>query len=145
MGLSLHLLERARYRLADWNWRVRYWWLDTESGAQAHAVAFVLSLLSLAYQMVRLALAALLPRPEGQQHAIIWWVAYIIVAVVSAVISYALRPKMPKQADPDHKGPTVDDGLCVDDRFGTVEVNQPHMLAWKVVRKEKIRAKAGKK
>lgn len=145
MELNRKLPEGAQRRLADWNWRVRYWWLDTESGAQARALAFVLSLLVLAHQLVRMAIAALMPRHDGPQHAIVWWAVAIIVSVVVSVVALALRPKMPKQAEPEHKGPTVEDGLCVDDRFGTVEVNQPHMPAWKIVRKEKIRAKVGKK
>ena len=142
MGLT----ERARYRLDDWSWRLRYWWLDTESGARAHVGMFVVSLLVLAYQIAKLALAALLPPPPGEPaKAIYWWVVQLIIAIVSAILSYMLRPKTPKQAESDPKGPTVEDGLCVDDHFGTVVVQRPHMLTWKVVRKQKIKQKTGKK
>ena len=76
--------------------------------------------------------------------AIYWWVVQLIIAIIAAVVSYALAPKAPKQPDQKIKGPTVEDGLCVNDRFGTVVVKSPHLVAWVVTKIEKIKSK-GKK
>lgn len=142
--------QRASRRVAVWRWRVRYWWMDTESGAHWNVVAFCLALLVLLWELVRMTVAALQPMlaPPGavhEQKAVVWWVVQLIIALVAAILSYALRPKIPKTPAPQQKGPTVEDGLCVDDHFGEVRINDEHVLAWKVVRTEKIKSKTGKK
>lgn len=73
-----------------------------------------------------------------------WWVVQIAIAIIAAVLSYALRPKIPKTPAPQVEGPTVEDGLCVDDHFGEVWV-EPQLLAWRVVATQKIKSKTGGK
>jgi hypothetical protein len=141
--------NRARYRVGVLRWRVRYWWMDTESGAHWNVVAFCLSALGLLWELVRMTVAALQPMlsPPGvvhEQKAFYWWVVHLIIAIVAAVLSYALRPKIPKTPPAKVQGPTVEDGLCVDDDFGEVW-KDPQILAWKVVKTEKIKSKTGGK
>lgn len=138
------LKARIDHRLGVWHWRLRYWWLDTESGAHAHIWAFCMALLVLALQLVRMAIAALHPAPAAQQ-AVVWWVVQLIIAVVAAVISYVMRPKQPKQPERKFDGPTVEDGLCADDHFGEVWIGDEFILAHKVVGTQKIKSKGGKK
>ena len=140
------LIDRARYRLDDWRWRLRYWWLDTRSGAQAHLYAFALAVFVVIVQLIRLALAAMVPPPPGEPvKAVYWWVVQLIILVVSAAISWALRPKteQPKPAAGD--APTTQDGQAVKDYLGTCWVEDEFVLAWKIVGTDKIRTKGGKK
>lgn len=138
--------ERLYARYDDARWRLRYWWLDTESGAHAHVGAFVAALLVLVYQVFKMALVAVLPPAAGApEHAIIWWVVQLIIAIISAILSYVLRPKTPQQPEAKQDGPTVEDGVAVDDHFGEVWITQPHLLAWRKVGTENIKSKGGKK
>lgn len=139
--------ERLRARLDDTQWRVRYWWLDTESGARAHVGAFAVACLVLVYQLFKIALRVMLPPPVSTEphEAVYWWVVQLIIAIIASIIAYVLRPKTPKQEEPKHEGPTVEDGLCIDDHFGEVWITEPHLMAWKKVGTEKIKAEGGKK
>lgn len=138
--------ERLYARYDDARWRLRYWWLDTESGARAHVGAFVAALLVLVYQVFKMALVAVLPPPSGEsEKAVVWWVVQLIIAIVSAILSYVLRPKVPEQKEAKQDGPTVEDGVAVDDHFGEVWITQPHLLAWKKMGTENIKSKGGKK
>lgn len=142
MGLIAHA-RRLHY---VWSWRLRYWWLDTPAGAQAHVGALALSVFVVIVQLVRMAVAALLPPPPGEPaEAVYWWVVQLIILVVSAVISYALRPKTeaPKPAAGD--APTTEDGQAMKDYFGTCWVEDEFLLAWKMVGTDRIRTKGGKK
>lgn len=147
MGMSLRarVETRLRHRLDDWQWRVRYWWLDTDEGKRAHVAVFCVSVLVLIYQLLVMAVAALYPPPAHEPKAAAWWIVQIIIAVVAAVISYAMRPKPPKQAEPKHQGPLVEEGGAVNQYFGTVRIKAQYVLAWKVTGKKKIKQKAGKK
>lgn len=142
MGLIAHYRNKAD----TWYWRARYWWMDTTAGAEAHAVAFVLSVLVLVYQIAKMAFVGLMPQPQGApQQSIVWWVVQLIIAVVSAILSYALRPKPPKTPDPKIQGPQVEDGITVDNYYGTHWHEDEAMPAWDVVGKKKIKQKGGKK
>lgn len=137
-------------RLARWRyvygWRLRYWYLDTAAGARAQAWLFAASVLVLLVQLVRLAVAAVLPviRPEPQQ-AVVWWVVQLIVMVVSALVSYATRPKTTEPAKQTAKSPSTEDGQFAKHYLGTCWVDDSFILAWKPMGTEKIKSKGGKK
>jgi heme/copper-type cytochrome/quinol oxidase subunit 2 len=141
MGLTMQL-RRLRH---VWTWRARYWWMDTEDGARAHVAALCLAVLVVIVELIRVAVAALQPLPPGQpEKAIIWWVVQIILLIVSAAISYALRPK-PENAKPqDGEGPTTEDGQSVIRYWGTCWADDTFQLAWKIVGRDPIKAKGGK-
>lgn len=144
MGLISQARQRIHHRLHVWSWRWRYWWMDTPAGAQAHIVVLCLSALVVVCQFVGLAVAALNPRPMHEQHAVIWWVVYLIVMLVAAAVSYAMRPK-PESAKPtEAQGPTTDDGQSVVRYWGTHWIDDEFLLAWKIVGRDPIRASGGK-
>lgn len=72
------------------------------------------------------------------------WVVLIVIALVAAVVAYATRPKVeqPKQDTP--QGPTTEDGQAVVRYWGTHWIDDTFQLAWKVVGRDKIKAKGGK-
>ncbi|ODU53495.1 MAG: hypothetical protein ABS98_00605 [Lysobacteraceae bacterium SCN 69-48] len=92
-----------------------------------------------------MAVAAAFPeaRPEPAQ-AVYWWVVQLVIAVISAVIAYALRPKVeaPKPGEADM--PTTEDGRAVPEAHGTVWIEDEFMLAYKVVGRVPIKS-GGKK
>lgn len=135
------LIDYARRKAGIWYWRARYWWMDTDSGREARVVAFAALLLLSAVAIVRTALQPV-PPAEPQQ-ALVWW-AQLLIAVVSMALSLMLRPKMPKQPEPKFQGPQVEDGLIVDNYYGTHWHEDEAMLAWAVTGKQKIKGK-GKK
>lgn len=139
------LIDRAAYLADDRLWRLRYWWLDTPSGAQARVIAFALGVLVLIVQLIRVGLAALVPLPPAEPiKSVYWWVVQLVIALVAAVIVYAMRPKTesPKPAAAD--APITEDGQAVKDYFGTCWVEDEFVLAWKVVGQDAIRVRAGK-
>ena len=148
MGLieNCRPFERLRAFVGIRTLRLRYWYLDTDTGRRAQLWAFAASLLVVVVQIVRMVVAAALPeaRPEPAQ-AIYWWVVQLVIAIISAVISYALRPKLepPKPGEADT--PTVEDGRAVPEVHGTCWIQDEFLLAYKVVGRVPIRTGGGKK
>lgn len=142
MGL-IGRIRRWRY---VYSWRVRYWWLDTRQGEIAHRIAMgVFALIALA-QVMRMALAAASPATQPPIEAI-WpyWVIQIIIALVSAAISYALAPKPEPPKPQTMDAPTTDDGLAAKHHFGTVVVYDEFLLAWRMTGTVPIRTSGGGK
>jgi len=137
--------ERLRAVVGLHALRLRYWYLDTDAGRRAQLWAFAGVLLVLLVQIVRMVVAAAFPeaRPEPAQ-AVVWWVVQLVIAIVSAVIAYALRPKIetPKPAEADM--PTTEDGRAVPEAHGTVWIEDEFMLAYKVMGRVPIKS-GGKK
>jgi len=145
MGLIARLHARLRHRHYVWSWRMRYWWLDTSAGAQARIVVFCFATLIVVLQFIGLGIAALAPRPAGKpQESIIWWVVYVIVMLIAAAVSYAMRPKAPSAAPTQADGPTTVDGQSVMRFWGTHWIDDEFLLAWKIVGRDPIKASGGK-
>ncbi|HEY1036343.1 MAG TPA: hypothetical protein VGE09_15310 [Pseudoxanthomonas sp.] len=125
--------------------RLRYWYLDTDAGRHAQLWAFAGALLVLLVQIVRMAVAAASPeaRPEPAQ-AVVWWVVQLVIAVLSAIIAYALRPKVEAPKPGEANMPTTEDGRAVPEAHGTVWIEDEFMLAYKVVGRVPIKS-GGKK
>jgi hypothetical protein len=129
-----------------WSWRARYWWLDTRSGERAHLMLFALSLIVVCVQLLRMLVVAVVPPPPGEPvKAIYWWVVQLIIAIVAAAISYAMRPKPQPPTPQASEAPTVEDGLSAKHYFGTCWVNDEFLLAWKNTGTLPIKTKGGKK
>lgn len=141
MGL-IASIRRLHY---VWSWRARYWWLDTPGGERAHLVLFALSLLVVCIQLLRVFVAAIVPPPGEPAKAIYWWVVQLIIAIVAAAISYAMRPKPQAPTPQASEAPTVEDGLSAKHYFGTCWVNDEFLLAWKNTGTIPIKTKGGKK
>ena len=140
------LITRARRLHYVWSWRLRYWWLDTPAGAQAQMGVLAIAALVVVIQLIRMAMAALVPPPAGEPaKAVYWWVVQLIIAIVSAIISYAMRPKVEEQKPQAGEAPSTQDGQAVKDHFGTVWVEDEFILAWKMMGTDRIRSKGGKK
>lgn len=141
MGL---IVKKWRYKIALHWLRLRYWWLDTEAGKRAHVWAFVASLLLAVVLFMRMAVLAVVTPPEARQA--IWpvWVVQLIIAVISAVISYALRPKIEPPKPAEATTPTVEDGRAVPEVHGTCWIEDEFILAHKVVGRVPIKT-GGKK
>ncbi len=140
------LITRTRAWCDDKRWRLRYWWLDTKSGKRAHAVVFAISLLVCLGQLVRMFIAVALPPPAVATQKAIWpvWVIQLIILVVAAAISYAMRPKQESPKPQKGEAPTTEDGQSAKHYFGTHWINDDFILAWKQVGTIKIKAKGGK-
>lgn len=140
------LIARARRRLGVWNWRFRYWWLDTEDGRRASIASCCVGVLVVIIQLVRMFVAAALPPPPGEPvKAFYWWVVQLIIAIVSAIISYMNRPKPEKAKPARDTGPTIEDGLSVKHHGGTCWVGDQFWAARKPLRPVPIKSKGGKK
>jgi hypothetical protein len=143
------LIERLRAQLRRarhvWTWRLRYWWMDTEAGLRAQVVTCALSALVCVLDLIRMAVAALAPRPSGEPaKAIIWWVVYLFLALIAAAVSFAMRPKIDKPSQDEPTGPTTEDGQAVIRYWGTHWIDDTFQLAWKVVGRDPIKGKGGK-
>lgn len=141
MGLMAHI-RRLHY---VWSWRARYWWLDTRGGEIARRLIMVIAGLVCILEMIDLAAATWQQSGAGQPYkAFVWWVQLIIM-VIAAAISYAMRPK-PQPAQPQSAdAPTVEDGIAVKHYFGTCWIGDEFILAWKNTGTIAIRTKGGKK
>lgn len=142
MGL-IASLRRLHY---VWSWRIRFWWLDTRQGEWAHWALLALGLLIVLMQLVRVFVAATVsPSPGEPARAVYWWVVQIIIAIVAAAISYAMRPKPQSAAPTQADVPTTEDGLAAKHYFGECWVEDEFQLAYKVVGRDPIKTKGGKK
>lgn len=148
MGLIRALLQRLRHRLYVWSWRARYWWLDTPAGAAAHTIVCAMGALVVVVQIIYAGIAALTPRPSPDartpQEAIIWWVVYLIVALVAAAVSIAMRPKVENKPADQVAGQTTEDGQSVRRYWGTHWITDEFLLAWKITGRDPIKASSGK-
>jgi len=76
------------------------------------------------------------------------FVYYLIVLVISSLISYALAPKPPKPkpaALEDFDIPVAEQGRPVPVIFGTMQVTGPNVLWYGDLRTTAIKEKGGKK
>jgi hypothetical protein len=145
MGL-IELAARAHIRLDTWSWRARYFWFDTEGGAHANAGMRVCLWMLVIVSLVRNMLAArdYALHPERQQEAVIWWVVYLVVALIAAAVAYAMMPKIEQQKPQGANPPSTEDGQAVVDILGTGWIEDFFVLAWKPNGVTKIKSK-GKK
>lgn len=140
---------RFRERVADHAdaayWRVRHWWMDTDMGAQVRITLLCVAVLLVILQLIRVTVEATMPAPPTEPvKAIYWWVVQLIILIVSAIISYALRPK-PQEPKPEQfDSPIVEDGHSVLEVHGDVWIKEEFIGAQRVVGKEPIKQK-GKK
>jgi len=129
---------------------LRYWVLDKHRRAIVLAVCYASGMASTA---TALAIAWLLTRPptlvNGVRMAsadggisLIW---LVVVMLVSAVISYAMRPKPETPQPVEGKQPAVKDGKAARRLYGTGWTDDSAILAWKNLDPEPIRKKGGKK
>lgn len=90
------------------------------------------------------------PRPmqvDGLEVSLAWvsFVWQLAAMVVSALISYALRPK---QKDPEPAKaniPVAEDGKGIERIYGEVWIDDPYVLGFKQLGQKPIKAKGGKK
>lgn len=142
----MELIARIRHRVGYvWYWRARHWWMDKPSARIARASGAVMLLLAVVAQVVHYAAVSALPQPAGQPHqAIFWVVAYLIIALVVAVL-LAVTAKKPKAPDPAQaQGPTTQDGQNVKHHFGTVRETDTFLLAWRIIGRDPIKRSGGK-
>lgn len=139
MGLSRVRIAKLGY---VWYWRARYWWMDTEAGTQAHIAAFCVAVLLAIVHFIKMFTVA--PVPGEPVKAIYPWVVQLIIAVVMALISYALRPKIEGVQPSNQAAPTVEDGQGIHEAHGDVWIEDQFINAQRVVGQEPIKSK-GKK
>lgn len=144
MGLTLR--ARARHRAYVWYWRARYWWMDSEQGTWARVGLQGLLVVIALDQMIRGTVGMLAPHDPSEPVKAYVWVVQLIIAVVMAIISYALRPKPPDAKPTAAETPNVEDGAHVLEIDGDVwvEGEGEFVLQHMVVGKEPIKT-GGKK
>jgi hypothetical protein len=136
-------IHRWRY---VYGWRLRYWWADTPSGLHARFMLIGFAGLVGIWQTVEAAIVASRPVPKDRPHeAIIWFVVYILIALLAAVAAYALAGHQQPPTAQTGSTPTTDDGQSVKHHFGTNWVDDSFLLAWKLVGRDPIKSNGGKK
>lgn len=142
MGL-MHAAKRQWY---VWSWRCRYWWMDTRGGEYAQWALVCVGVFVVIVQTIKMCVAAAMPVPPVQTvQAAYWWVVQLVIAIVAAAVSLAMRPKVQPPQPQESKAPVTEDGQAVRDHFGTCWVEDEFLLAWKKVRDIPIKTKSGKK
>lgn len=136
------LMDRINLRIL----RARYWYLDTDAGKRAQVAVFATSVVLLIAQIVWLSVSAVIATRSETPVSASWpvWVVQLIIAVISAIISYALRPKIEPPKPGEMNSPTVEDGRAIPEVHGTVWIEDEFLLAWKVVGRVPIKT-GGKK
>lgn len=140
------LIARIRRLHYVYSWRLRYWWLDTRGGEVAHWImAGVFGMVALV-QLLHIAMGIGHPNAQEPVQAI-WpyWVIQLIIALVSAAISYAMAPKQEPPKPQSKDAPTTDDGQSAKHHFGTVIVTDEFLLAWRMTGTTPIKTGGGKK
>ncbi|MDR3444694.1 hypothetical protein [Dyella sp.] len=142
MGLMARV-KRWRY---VYGWRLRYWWIDTPAGLHARFMLIGFAALGVIGQVVSAAIAAARPVPKDHPHqAIIWFVVWLVIALLAAVASYMLAGKQKAPAAQSADTPTTEDGQSVKRHYGTCWVDDSFLLAWKIVGRDPIKSDGGKK
>lgn len=127
--------RNAVQRLAYvYGWRLRYLWLDTNSGRW---LCLGLAGVLLVAGGVMLGLG--LMRPAAQHQAAFW--VQIVIMVVSALVMMALAPKPKKPEAGTPEVPTVEDGQGIRMVFGEVWVSDLTVIGHKPMGTKNIRGK----
>jgi hypothetical protein len=148
MGLIRRILAAIAQHREVWVWRARYWLWDTRAGQMARGGAWGLGVIVGVYQIAKVAIEASQPpvlAPDEPIKAIYWWVVQLIIAIVAAIIAYALRPKPQAPKAAEERGPTTEDGTSAVHYFGEHWIRDEFLLAWKITGKDPIKTKGGKK
>ncbi len=132
-------------RMNRWRWLLRYWVLDKHREqlrpcARWAAAAVVVVTLASGVFEVRQGIGA---GAEPVQAVINIWIQLAIM-VISALISYAMRPKVEGAKPQTSTIPEVEDGKSIVRIYGTVWIDDSIPLAWKQISTEPIKKK-GKK
>lgn len=134
-----------KHRINVLYWRARYWWMDTDDGQQTHVAMLCTAVLIGILQIIKMGIAAAMPaHAPAPEKAWIWWVVQLIIAIVAAIASYALAPKMEAAPAKQQDMPTVNDGQVVLEVHGDCWIDEEFIMAQQVVGKEPIKSK-GKK
>jgi hypothetical protein len=149
------LVRRGIKRYLWAGWTLRYWVQD-KYHEQLRLVAFGLAILIAVAMMLSMHFSlvesyVLASAPEMPSHkvpvvkAFVWWVQLIIM-IVAALISYAMRPKVEGAKPQKGSVPVVQDGKSVIRIYGTVWVDDSIILGWNTDEPpEPIKKKGGKK
>lgn len=139
------LMARLKHRWYVWSWRVRFFWLDTREGEYLSLSLCGLGAVIAIAKLAQMYVIASTPAPPGQpQKAIYAWVYQLIVMLISAAVSYAMRPRPQAPTPTKGEAPVTDDGQAVVHHFGECWIDDEFILAWKQMGTEAIKAKGGK-
>lgn len=145
MELITVIRKRCNRMCYVYGWRLRHWWLDTRAGRVAQLSFAGIGFLGLVGAVVRFAIEAATRQPGQPHEAIIGLIIWIIVAILAAVALSMSASKPAKPPDDQTNAPTTQDGRSAVRYYGTNWVDDPAMLAWKVVGRDPIKTKGGKK
>lgn len=137
------MVNVVRRKLHRAVWLLSYWAFDKHARA-CSVGALLLAVVMACAVTVQMLLQG--PPADGEPQRAYWQIVwYIVVLLVSAYISYSLRPK-PQDPDPQlGKAPETRDGKAVREIFGTVWTDDPTIVGWRNLDPEPIRKKGGKK
>lgn len=112
-------------------------------------VLLLLVMLPIAYKIDGVLAGYYVPVADthGPQVSRAWvqFVYYLVVIIVSALISMALAPKPPTPEVGKPSVPVADDGKAIERIYGTVWLDDPMVLGFKTMGADPIKAKGGKK
>ncbi len=141
------MVSRLRARIAWAGWVLRYWLLDKHH-ERLRLPAFALANLVLTIAVLSGVLSlhdqAVDGVPVAKAVVNIW--IQLAIMVISALISYAMRPKVEGPKPQESTIPQVQDGKSIVRIYGTVWVDDSIILAWSTkIPPEPIKKKGGKK
>lgn len=88
------------------------------------------------------------PVADGEIEVVRAWVSLLIqvgIMLVSALISYAMRPKQKEPEVAKASVPVTDDGKCIRRIYGEIWIDDSIVLGFKQTGQTPIKAKGGKK
>lgn len=139
------LRDRIRRWRYVYGWRWRHWWLDTHAGRVTQLTAGMCVVIAIAAGVVHHVVAAAL-HPEQPHQAVLWWVVWLVVTlVVSLYLALTASKPAAQKSDQQITTPTTKDGQSAVRHYGTVWIDSPAMLAWKVTGRDPIKTKSGGK
>lgn len=142
MGMTMRL-QRFRY---VYGWRIRYWWMDTQSGARAQLAVRHLAAAAVIIDALGLGSSVVAQRSvHAPQQSFFWFIILLVIMIGAAIASYAARPKSQAPSASPGDAPSTEDGQMVVHHFGECWIDDSFILAWKVVGTDKIKSKGGKK
>lgn len=140
-------MNKILKKLSWYGWMIRYWALWKYRRA-----AFVLALLgvvallaliawSIVYEMHRVAVPGE-PRMADGGASLIW---YVVILIISMIVSYAMAPKPKDPAASKAAAPQVKDGAGVIRVYGDMWIDDSIMIGWSLAGTEAIKSDGGKK
>lgn len=125
-------------------WLARYWTLD-KYNRELRAIGFWAACVVSTAMVLALFIHVMEPTAAPGPQKAFAWIAYLVVLIISLILSYAMQPKPQDAKAQEGTQPITKDGRALRRAYGTNWIDDSSMVGWVNGSPEPIKSGGGKK